>query len=58
MITTQERIAADVQSVLPSAAVLKILADRWGTNANIASGEYEILLNKNIKEIKATCKNR
>ena len=55
MITTEERIAAGVQTVVPSAAVLSLLRGRWQTNVNIASGKYEEMLKAKIEEIRTTC---
>ena len=55
MITTEERIAAGVQTVVPSTAVLSLLRGRWETNANIASGKYEAMLKAKVEEIRAVC---
>lgn len=55
MITTQERIAAGAQSIIPSVAIINLFAGRWQTNKNIATGEYEEMLNKKILEIQSSC---
>lgn len=55
MIRAHEKILSGVASVLPSAAVVSLLSGRWTTNVQIASGEYEKIIDAKIKEIADHC---
>ena len=55
MIRTHEKVLSGVASVLPSAAVLSLLAGRWQTNVHVATGQYEKIIDQKIQEIAETC---
>ena len=55
MTTTQERFASGVASVVPSLAVISILAGRFKTNVAVATGQYKEALERKVVEIELQC---
>jgi len=53
--TNQQRTAAGVTAVVPISAVVSIVSGTEGTKAQIASGEYNKILQAKITEIKNVC---
>lgn len=50
-----EQIAMGVTSIYPAGLVLGILTGTEGTKIQVATGEYNAMLDKKIEEIKSTC---
>lgn len=57
MIRTHDRVLAGIGTIVPSAAVVSLLAGEWSNNKDVAIGTYEEVLNNKIEEIKRTCLN-
>lgn len=55
MVATHERVISGVSSVAPSLAVINILTGNYKTNVEVATGQYEKVLDQKINEIKTTC---
>lgn len=53
--TNQQRTAAGVTAVVPISAVISTVSGTEGTKAQIASGEYNKILQAKITEIKNVC---
>jgi outer membrane lipopolysaccharide assembly protein LptE/RlpB len=53
--TNQQRTAAGVTAVVPISAVVSMVSGTEGTKAQIASGEYNKILQAKITEIKNVC---
>jgi outer membrane murein-binding lipoprotein Lpp len=53
--TTKQKAAAGVTAVIPLSAVVGIVEGTEGTKAEIATGEYNQILEQKIAEIKNTC---
>lgn len=53
--TTAQRIAAGVKSIVPIGLVAGVVSGQAGTKAQIATGQYNTMLDNKIAEIKAKC---
>lgn len=52
---TGEQIGMGVASIVPASAVIAILSGTWTTQAKIATGEYDKMIDARIKKIQETC---
>ena len=55
MVAVHERALSGVTSVVPSLAVISLLAGSYKDNFDVATGSYGKALDNKIKEIKETC---
>lgn len=50
-----KQVQMGIASILPPAAIMALLTDTYGTQVEIASGDYNEMLDKRIKKIQETC---
>jgi hypothetical protein len=55
--TTTQKIAAGVRSIVPIGLVAGVASGQAGTKYQIATGQYNDMLDKKIAEIKQQCPN-
>jgi hypothetical protein len=55
--TTVQRMAAGVKSIVPIALVAGVVSGQAGTKYQIATGQYNTMLDNKIAEIKQQCPN-
>ena len=52
---TADQIAAGVQAIVPASLVIGLVTGTEGTNARVATGEYNKRIDERIAEMKRTC---
>ena len=53
--TVSEQMATGITTIVPVGLVLDTVQGKTGTNASVAIGDYNDMLDKKIAEIKKTC---
>ena len=54
-IHTIDQIGAGITAILPAGAVVGVATGTEGTKARVATGDYNKMIDKRIKEIRETC---
>ncbi len=52
---TTDQIAAGVKAIVPASLVIGLVTGTEGTNARVATGEYNKMIDERIAEIRRTC---
>ena len=55
---TTDQIAAGVQAIVPASLVIGLVTGTEGTNARVATGQYNKMIDERIAEIRSKCGDR